>query len=145
MPFPPTKLSDDLQSKLEDFVRNYDFVKLYEKYNWGADTWRDGFPKILKLEIEITRTAKDNSLKKEDVLSAAKWGNYRGTQRIRCPEILTLPVCENDCPDKRIEKDPLIPLRVLQAESEGLGPTHLSKVLRFALHSAKGGNPDPTI
>ena len=145
MPFPPTKLSDNPQSKLEDFVRNYDFVKLYEKYNWRADTWRDGFPKILKLEIGITTTAKNNSLKKEDVLSAAKWGNYRGTQRIRCPEILTLPVCENECPDKRIEKDPLIRLRVLQAESEELGPTHLSKALRFALSSAKGGNPDPTI
>ena len=138
MPFPPTKLSQDLQSNLEDFVRSYDLIKLYKEYTWEMDTWQKGFPNILKLEIKISNAAKNNLLKKEDVLSIAKWGNLRNVQRVKCPEILPLPLYENKSPDKKIEKEPLIPLGILQEKIQGFGPTYLSKVLRFALPSEFG-------
>jgi len=64
MPLPSTNLSNDLQRKLEDFVRNHDFIELYKEYNWGMDTWQNGFPNILRLEIKITKAAKNNLLKK---------------------------------------------------------------------------------
>lgn len=138
MPFPPTNLSQDLQSKLEDFVRNYDFIRLYKDYNWGRDIWQNGFPNISKLEIKITKAAKNNLLKKEDVLSVAEWGNLRNIQRVKCPETLTLHLFENEHPDKKIEEDPSGLIKILQGKIEGLGPTYLSKVLRFALPSEFG-------
>jgi len=138
MPFSPTNLSQDLQSKLGDFVRNYDFIELYRKYSWGKDTWQNGFPNILQLEIKITKPAKNNLLKKEDVLSVAKWGNLRNRQRVECPETVTLPLFENEHPDKKIEEDPSSLIRILQGKIKGLGPTYLSKVLRFSLPSEFG-------
>lgn len=136
MSFSPTNLIQDLQSELEDFVRYYDFIELYKKYNWGIDTWQNGFPNILRLEIKITKAAKNNLLKKEDVLFIAEWGNLRNVQRVKCPE--TIRIFEKEHPDKKIEEDPLGLIRILQWKIEGLGPTYLSKVLRFAIPSEFG-------
>lgn len=138
MPLSPTNLSQDLHSKLGDFVRNYDFIELYRKYSWGKDTWQNGFPNILQLEIKITKAAKNNLLKKEDVLSVAKWGNLRNRQGVECSETVTLPLFENEDPDKKIEEDPSSLIGILQGKIKGLGPTYLSKVLRFALPSEFG-------
>ena len=121
MPFPTTNLSKDLQRKLEDFVRNHDFIELYKEYNWGMDTWQNGFPNILRLEIKITKIAKNNLLKKEDVLAVAKWGNLRNIQKVKCPETITLPIFENEHPNKKIEDDPSGLIRILQGKIEGLG------------------------
>ena len=121
MPLPSTNLSNDLQRKLEDFVRNHDFIELYKEYNWGMDTWQNGFPNILRLEIKITKAAKNNLLKKEDILAVAKWGNLRNIQGVRCPETITLPIFENEHPDKKIEDDPSGLIRILQGKIEGLG------------------------
>ena len=138
MPFPPTKLSQDLQSNLEDFVRDYDFITLYKAYNWGMDTWQDGFSNILQLEIKITKTAKNNLLKKQDLLSVAKWGNLRNLQRVKCTEPLILRLFENGHPSKKTEEEPSSPIRILQKNIVGFGPTYLSKLLRFAPPSEFG-------
>jgi len=87
----------------------------------------------LRLEIEISRTAKNNSLRKENVFSVTEWGNLRNIQRIKCPETLTLPLYENEHSNEEIAENPLKPLLILQKNIEGLGPTYLSKILRFAL------------
>jgi len=138
MPFLPTNLSQDLQRELEDFVRNHDFIELYKKYNWRKDTWQNGFPNILELEIKITTEAKNNLLKREDILLVARWGNLRNIQRVTAPETITLPIFENGYPDNRIKDDPSYLIRILQENINGLGPTFLSKVLRFALPSEFG-------
>lgn len=153
MPFPPTNISSNLKSNLEDFVRNHDFVRLYKEYCWGIDTWQNGFPNILRLEIEINMTAKNNLLRRENILSVAEWGNLRNIQRVKCPETLVLPLYKDGHPNREIEENPLGPLLILQKNIEGLGPTYLSKVLRFALPSEFGaidtrivrviGNGDP--
>ena len=134
----PIEFSDELKQKLIIFEKQHDLVELYKKYSWEKDTWENGFPCILELEKDMVRSAKNNLVKREDILRVAVWGKLRNIQRIKCPEILTLPLCENECLNKKIEKDPLIPLRVLQAKSEGLGPTYLSKVLRFTFPSEFG-------
>ena len=138
MTFPPKEISRDIQSSLEDFARKHDFEKLYREYSWRADTWQKGFPDILRLETRIANAARNNLVRKSDVLAIAEWGSLRNIQRIECPPTFTLPLYENERPDKRIETDPLIPLRILQASTTGLGPTGLSKVLRFALPSEYG-------
>jgi len=141
MPFAPINLSYDLQNKLENFVKNHNFIELYKEYRWHRDTWQNGFPDILKLEKEITNIARNNFLRKEDILSVATWGSKKkfNLQKIESPKILPLSLYDkNGYPDKRIEKDPLIPLKELQANTKGLGPTYLSKILRFALPSEFG-------
>ena len=82
----------------------------------------------------MTGHARQNTVRKDDVLSVVKWGGgARRLSRIECPDTLSLPLCANGKPDSRIEKTPLLPLVMLQSETKGLGPTNLSKVLRFAL------------
>jgi len=71
-------------------------------------------------------------------LAVAKWGNLRNIQRVKCPETITLPILENEHPDKKIEDDPSVLIKILQRKIKGLGPTYLSKVLRFALPSEFG-------
>jgi len=100
------------------------------------DTWQNGFPNILRLEIKITKATKNNLLKKEDVLSVAEWENLRNVQRIKCPE--SICIFEKEHPDKKIEEDPSGLIRILQGKIEGLGPTYLSKVLCFAIPSEFG-------
>ena len=138
MPFPPTNLSLDLQGNLEAFVRNYNFIELYKKYDWKMDTWQNCFPNILELEIKIRKAAKENSLTKEDILCVAKWGNLRNPKRVKCPEIITLPIFENEHPNRKLKEDPTILIRELQKNITGFGPAFLSKVLRFALPSEFG-------
>lgn len=153
MPLAPTEMPKYLKEDLENFVENHDFVALYKEYCWRTDTWQNGFPNILRLEIEISRTAKNNFLRKRDVFSVAEWGNLRNMQRVKCPETLNLPLYENGRLNKEIRENPLKLLLILHKNVEGLGPTYLSKVLRIALPSEFGaidtrivrvmGNGDP--
>ena len=138
MTFLPTEISAELQSSLEDFAKKHDFQRLYKEYSWRTDTWQNGFPDILRLETRIANAARNNLVRRSDILAVAEWGNLRNTNRIECPLTLTLPLYEHGHADKRIKRDPLIPLRTLQAKTKGLGPTGLSKVLRFALPSEYG-------
>jgi len=65
-------------------------------------------------------------------------GGARRLSRIQCPETLHLPLWDNGKPHSEIEKTPLAPVKKLQARTKQLGPTSLSKVLRFALPSEYG-------
>jgi len=133
MSLAPGLLSDDLQRDLKAFLGTHDFIKPYKGYSWQADTWPSGFPQILKLELVLTRGAKTASLGKEEILSVPQSGRLRNTARIRCPAILALPLYEHNGTSKAIEEDVLTPLDVLETETKGLGPTYLTKILRFAL------------
>lgn len=138
MPFAPTNISVYLKSDLENFAKNHDFIALYKEYCWGTDSWQNGFLNILRLEIEISKTAKNNLLRKENIFSVVRWGNLRNIQRIKCPETLVLPLYENAHLNEEIAENPLKLLSILQENIERLGPTYLSKVLRFALPSEFG-------
>jgi len=62
-------------------------------------------------------------------------GNLRSVKWVKCPPVLALPLYENGFPEKKTEKDPSIPLKILQAKIASLAPTYLSKALRFGLVS----------
>lgn len=133
MPFAPWDLPNYLKKELEIFANQQDFATLYKEYGWKKDVWERGFPDILRLEVEVAKTAKNNFLTKENIISIAGWGNLRNIRRVKCPETLKLPLYENDKPNAGIRQNPLEPLLILQKNTRGLGPTYLSKVLRFAL------------
>jgi len=109
-PFPPTGLSSELMDELKDFAQDHDFISLYREYRWFDDTWKSGFPNILRLELNTSNAAKNDSLTKKHVLSICEWGKLRNVQKVVCPEFLTLPLYENDRPNRAIETDPHIPL-----------------------------------
>lgn len=143
MPFPPIGLPPDLQTRLRRFAAERDFARLYRGYDWGADAWHSGFPDILKLELTITKTARNNLLTRNDIVCVGKWGKHRNPKGIEFPETLESPLYEGSYPNRHIERDPLVPLAsLLRAKSEGkikqLGPTYLTKALRFALPSEYG-------
>lgn len=134
MPFPPINLSPSLASSLTSFAKLWDFAELYKGYHWGIDTWENGFPNILRLEADITEAAKNDLIGKEQVLSVVSWGKLRNPASVKCPETFSLQLYENERPHREIAKDPARPLRALAILNiKGLGPTYLSKILRFAL------------
>lgn len=138
MPFQPTGLSRDSTGLLSAFLARHSLSALYRGYSWGRDTWEAGFPDITELETRLVRAARDNLLLREDIVDVAQWGGLTNWSGIRCPETLELPLYEGDAPAKSIEHDPLAPVRLLDEQTSGLGPTYLTKVLRFALPSEFG-------
>lgn len=145
MPFLRTGLSERLKAQLQEFAARHDFRVLYRRYDWNRDTWRSGFPDILDLEERVTAAARNGALTRADVRCIAKWGRHRNPKAIRFPKTAALPLYDDDGvnPDGRLQLDPLMPLRVLlRMKKEGmiaqLGPTYLTKVLRFALPEEYG-------
>lgn len=139
MPFAPAKLSQQFKRELEQFASKHDFCELYKGYDWREDTWTKSFPRILELERTLTATAMDNTVTKADVVSVVRWGGgARRVSGINCPGTVSLPLYEEGKPDRRIENNAWLPLKKLDLETNGLGPTSLSKVLRFAMPSEYG-------
>ena len=139
----PVGFSDKLKQKLRIFDKQHDLVELYKKYSWGKDTWENGFPCILELEKDMVRSAKNNLVKREDILRVAVWGNLRNRKRIECPEIIPLSLYDERVQfNKKIKEDPSVAIRILKDQNKrslkGLGATYLSKILRFAVPSEFG-------
>jgi len=140
MPFPPLNLSVDLQNGLDVFFHEQDFVALYKSYRWQQDTYRNGFPHILNLEDSLRTAAVNNRITMQHVISVAHWGKLRNIKRVKGPEG-TLKVAlyqRNGSPFPELAKNPLPPIVSLQRQITGLGPTYLSKVIRFALPEEYG-------
>jgi hypothetical protein len=131
-------LSNNLKERLKNFARNNDFVRMYKEYNWRNDSWEDGFPEILQLEIKMTQEAKSNVIRKEHILSVAKWGQLKNIQNVRCSESMFLPIFQKGILNEKIITEPSFLIELLQKNIKGFGPTYLSKVLRFALPTEFG-------
>jgi hypothetical protein len=79
---PPRKLPDQLVSQLNEFIQSNDLTELYTSYIWGNDTFQDGFPDILKLEVQLTESDKKQGIRLRDVKDVARWGKLRNIDRI---------------------------------------------------------------
>ena len=158
MPFLPRAIAPELVAKLEEFAKTNDFADLYKRYNWRNDTYRNGFPEILKLELRLSASDKSNGISREDVLAILKWGRLPNPKQIRWTDgVLKANTLHTDwgAPNPNLEADPLSPTKdIKKNDPSGLGPTYISKVLRFALAEAYGaidtrcvrvfGKGDPT-
>jgi hypothetical protein len=125
-----------LLERLNAFLRDSDFAALYAAYWWQDDTHRNGFPDILRLEAQIGRNAKADGVKLDDVHAVAAWGNLRNPKGIvGSPVVLEREAMfgGQDAALPALHEDPALPLRCLESRIKGIGPTYLSKVLRFAM------------
>ena len=156
MSFQPNNLSDALQNQLIDFFKENDFATLYKSYAWRRDTYPNGFPDILKLEQDC-KTARSNKISIQQIHGIAEWGGLANINGIRSSAgVLNVNLYQsNGFPLTELGDNPLLPLNDLDGQTRGLGPTYLTKVLRFCLPMEYGaidtrivrvfGKSNPTI
>jgi len=132
-------LAKSLTDRLQCFAAVHDFAQLYTEYEWRRDKWGAGFPDILKLEMQLTGSAKSNLVTSHDIVAVAEWANHRNIASIECPDTLRLPL-HSAAPraPSVAATDPAALATQLRHATKGLGPTTLSKVLRFAVPSQLG-------
>jgi hypothetical protein len=136
MPFPAVSLAPRLISELKEFARVNAFSALYRGYHWGNDTYANGFPDIYCLESRLLRSDRSTGVTLEDVKAVARWGALRSQKRISGKAIV-LPrrTLHNQVGASvaALAAAPLRPLALIgKSVTAGIGPTYLSKVLRFA-------------
>lgn len=157
MPFSPRRLDPALVAELANFADANDFATLYRAYSWKNDTYTSGFPDMLALEARLAESDMTTGITLEDVKKVAEWGLLRNQGRITGAEIvlprLTLHT-KSGGPNPNLSSGPTDPIRRIQNFTKGVGPTYLSKVVRFALPQECGaidtrcvrvyGQGDPT-
>jgi hypothetical protein len=142
MPFPPRALPEELISELSTFLSRNDFVDLYRSYSWDSDAFESGFPNILRLEAQLKKSDLGRGISLQDVRDVAIWGRLRNPARIAGNHIV-LPKntlhTNNGNPTEILRLQPISPLCTLEENiTSGIGPTYLSKVLRFGLPQEYG-------
>lgn len=157
MPFPQRELPEYLVLELNDFLNRNDFIELYESYSWNKDNYDTGFSDILGLETQLARNDMDKGISLQDVRDVAAWGKLRNPGQIAGNDIVLPPNTlhsEFGYPPDILQLQPIGPVRILEERvRKGIGPTYLSKVLRFGLPQEYGaidsrcvrvfGNGDP--
>jgi hypothetical protein len=137
MPFPSNGLSESLITELDAFLRQNDFVDLYKSYKWKKDNYNDGFPDILSIENTLIESDMNGGISLQDMLTVADWGKLRNPARIKGRDIVLAPRTLHNASAASSEVLALSPLeRMLMLGrniEKGVGPTYLSKVLRFGL------------
>jgi hypothetical protein len=144
MPCDPENLSSELETELMVFCQDHDLVQLYKEYNWFKDVWQltDGFPDIVALELATTKAAKNNALARLHVVNICRWGRLKFPDDVVWPSNFTLPLYENESPSK-MTRNPagfieLMLEKKKQGLLRGLGPTYMTKILRFAAPAELG-------
>lgn len=137
MPFPPRALPEQLILELNNFLNRNDFIDLYRSYSWYSDTYANGFPGILGLEEQLIRSDMDRGISMQDVRDVANWGKLRNPGQI-VGNYIVLPRntlhTNTGSPHKILWHQPISPVCTLEENiTKGIGPTYLSKVLRFGL------------
>ena len=140
--FPPRQLPPSLINQLNDFLKRIDFSELYKSYDWENDNHPDGFPEILSLEVQLGRSARNEGIVFDDIYAVAEWGNHTTRNKIRCFKSPALSAGElyslNGNPLNALRNTPTSPIKMLDRNTTYLGPTYLSKVLRFAMPEQYG-------
>jgi hypothetical protein len=142
MPFPPRSLLPPLVAKLNRFSAATNFRKLYQTYDWKGDTHANGFPDIYCLESRLMRSDRTTGVTLEDVKAVARWGALRNRKRILGKAVVAPRNTFHNragASPPILAATPLRPLAVVRGNLfAGIGPTYISKVLRFALPQEYG-------
>jgi hypothetical protein len=132
-------LSERTKSQIEGFLKKTDLSGFYRQYNWKNDHWHDGFREIRALEGRISAAARAQSITKRHILSIAEWGGLPDTGRIRCyRDPLVIPLYNGAGILTAVKTDPVLAVRTIKQQTSGIGPTYISKVLRFAAPAVFG-------
>lgn len=142
MPFPPSNIEKELIIQLDHFLSTVDFVTLFESYDWNRDTFQNGFPDILRLEIQLMKSAKNNGISLKDVKDVTEWGGLSNRGAIKSKDIVlpskSLFTINGDV-RQELDQQPTLPIHSLQEYIEkGIGPTYQSKIVRFGLPQEYG-------
>jgi hypothetical protein len=116
---------------VDEFLADQDFPDLYKNYRWGEDTYYAGFPRMLKLEAELSYAAKENRLRHEHLVDVEKWGRKRG-HSVESPDEVQLSLYVDGDLNPELLEAPEAALIELDRQITYFGPTYLSKVLLFA-------------
>jgi hypothetical protein len=142
MTLPAQTLNPVVTQDLDTFLQVQSFPDLYRAYAWQNDRFENAFPNIHCLESHLVMMDQKGGITLSDVKRVAKWGAMRNQGRISGAEVV-LPARSLHTLEGVAVADlgnhPLIPVLALQANiTGGVGPTYLSKVLRFALPQEYG-------
>jgi hypothetical protein len=126
-------MPESTRKKVETFVATTDLPSCYRQYDWKNDCWKDGFREILQLEKSISTAARNQRITKSHILGIAQWGGLPNIERIRCyKDPLVIPLYDGKEISTAVKNDPVMAVRILKQQTAGIGPTYISKVLRFA-------------
>ena len=126
-------IPESTRKQIEDFLTTTDLSKFYRQYDWKNDHWTDGFREILQLENSVSTAARNQRITKSHILEIAQWGGLPNAGRIQCyKDPLVIPLYEGEGISTAIKNDPVMAVRILKQQTSGIGPTYISKVLRFA-------------
>jgi hypothetical protein len=132
-------LSEKTKGHLENLLKALDLPGSYRQYDWKNDHWNDGFREIRALERSISAAAKSQSITKSHILSIAQWGGLPDTGRIRCyRDPIAVPLYDGAVISVAVKSDPVQVVRTIKQQTSGIGPTYISKVLRFAAPTVFG-------
>jgi hypothetical protein len=142
MPFLPQALAPALVTELQRFVDANSFVNLYQAYSWRNDTYEKGFPDIRALESRLAGADLIAGVTLDDVKGVVAWGALRNQGRVAGQSVVAPPYTfrtHTGAAQPALAHAPLAPLwAICERLTRGVGPTYLSKVLRFSLPQEYG-------
>ena len=131
-------LSEKIIHSIDSFLDNQNLLYWYQNYSWEADTQGSNFKNIVNLEVEIFESAKHNLVSCEQVMKIARWGGHPMLEKIRCKKELDLTLYEGGLPAAWVRDDPAEGLRQIRPQVYYVGPTYMTKILRFSLPAEFG-------
>lgn len=131
-------LSPSLKESIDSFLDRQDLLFWYQNYSWEADTKSSNFRDIVSLEIELSKAAKQNSITCEQVKKIARWGGHPMLEKIRCNPIINLSMYKGNSLASWVKEDPAEGLRKIRPQVSYVGPTYMTKILRFSVPSEFG-------
>ena len=131
-------LSEKIMENIDIFLAKNSLKDWYNNYNWDYDTKRSNFQNIVDLEIQLSQAAKNNAITSHHVMKIARWGAHPMIDKIRCNNRIDLPLFENNKPAAWIQDNPAYGIMLLRPQVYYLGPTYMTKVLRFSMPSEFG-------
>lgn len=111
------------------FIKQNDLQQLYKSYKWRNDQWSSGFSDIAALEQIFKMERKKHYVSRNAVLRVVDWGKLRNP-RVTCPDRIEF------IHDELSEPRRIYPR--LYVNISGLGPTYLSKLIRFMCPETAG-------
>lgn len=117
-------------SKLGQLTLDSDFTSLFMAYDWGNDSWKSGFKNIFTIEKLYKQELSEHCICSKAIMQIVRWGRLRNPSRVKCPDNIHFTSEELLNPASIYNK--------LHKEVDGLGPTYISKIIRFACPQIAG-------
>ena len=131
-------LSESLKRSVDSFLKEQDLLFWYQNYSWDADTKNSNFKNIVNLEVEVIDAAKQNTVSCAQIMQIARWGAHPMIDKIQCRELVDVLIYDGDHLAAWVIEDPAEGLRTIRPQVKYVGPTYMTKILRFALPSEFG-------